>query len=342
MEMNEIKELFLEDLKSVADLEAANEIRVKYVGKKGLVTSLMSKLKDVEDKKAFGQQVNELKIFVNDKLGVIIEEFQAIKLDEELRKSQIDVTIDNNSKLMGRQNVLVKTGRDIENIFINMGFEVAIGQEVESDYHNFEALNLPESHPARDMQDTFYINPELLLRTHTSNIQSRTLSANPNKELKIICPGKVYRRDDDDATHSHQFMQTEGLMIIKKDSPSEASLQTLKTILTIFVNKIFERNDLKIRMRSSYFPFTEPSVEVDITCTKCSGHGCSMCKHTGFIEVLGAGIVHKNVLEKAGYDSDLFYGFAFGIGVERITILKYNIEDIRNFYTNDMRFISQF
>lgn len=340
--MNKIKEQFINELKDVKTMEQANELRVKYMGKKGLVTALMVQLKDAEDKKAFGQELNILKGFVNTELAKVLEVLNEQKIDQELQMSKIDVTFEKTTNLIGKQNILVKTGRDIENIFVNMGFEIAIGPEVESDYHNFEALNLPATHPARDMQDTFYINPELLLRTHTSNIQSRTLSANPNKELKIICPGKVYRRDDDDATHSHQFMQTEGLMVIKKDSPNEGSLQTLKTVLTIFVNQIFERDDLKIRMRSSYFPFTEPSVEVDITCTSCGGHGCSMCKQTGFIEVLGAGIIHKNVLAKAGYDSDLYYGFAFGIGVERIAILKYNIEDIRNFYTNDMRFISQF
>ncbi len=223
-----------------------------------------------------------------------------------------------------------------------MGFEVALGYEVETDFHNFEALNLGIDHPARDMQDSFYINPQLLLRTHTSNIQSRVLSTNKNKELKIICPGKVYRRDDDDATHSHQFMQIEGLVVVKKDSDYTASLKDLKSILTLFVREIFESDELKIRLRPSYFPFTEPSVEVDVTCSQCLGDGCSFCKQTGWIEVLGAGITNPKVLSIAGYDEKEFTGYAFGIGVERIALLKHNISDIRLIYQNANQFIDQF
>ena len=218
-----------------------------------------------------------------------------------------------------------------------MGYEVAEGTEVEKDYYNFEALNLPKDHPARDMQDTFYITEETLLRTHTSPVQARTMEKNKEKgPIKIICPGKVYRRDDDDATHSHQFMQIEGLVIDKNIRMSD-----LKGTLQVFVKKMFGE-DREIRLRPSFFPFTEPSVEMDISCMMCDGKGCGTCKGTGWIEILGAGMVHPNVLEMAGYDSKEYQGFAFGMGAERIAMLKYGVDDIRHFYTNDVRLLQQF
>ncbi len=333
---------FNEKIKDVADSKSLQDIKVEFFGKKGVITSLMSKMKEVEDKRAYGQEVNSLK----EKLNEVFEQKVALvskaEMDIKLKKKALDVTLPGRKTRKASQNILIKTAREIENIFTDMGYEIAIGPEVETDFYNFEALNLDKDHPARDMQDTFYVNDTLLMRTHTSGIQSRTLEANPDKTLKIICPGKVYRRDDDDATHSHQFMQIEGLVVVEKDLDIEASMKELKTTLNIFASKIFDNDKLEVRFRPSFFPFTEPSVEVDITCSRCLGDGCGFCKQTGFIEVLGAGIIHKNVLEMSGFDSDRFTGFAFGIGVERIALLKHNIEDIRNIYTNDQRFNEQF
>ena len=243
-----------------------------------------------------------------------------------------------NRDLINEQEIIRNmVGREIEDIFLKMGFEIAIGQEVESDFHNFEALNLGEHHPARDMQDTFYITEDTLLRTHTSPVQVRTMLEKGGKEpIKILCPGKVFRRDEDDATHSHQFMQIEGLVV-----DETTSMADLKGTLLEVANKMFGAGR-NIRLRPSYFPFTEPSVEVDISCHNCNGKGCNICKGTGWIEVLGAGMVNNNVLEASGYDSSKYRGFAFGIGVERIAMLKYGINDIRQFYTNDLRFIKQF
>lgn len=237
----------------------------------------------------------------------------------------------------GCHHPLTAVVEQIEDVFIGMGYEVAEGTEVEKDYYNSEALNLPKDHPARDMQDTFYITEETLLRTHTSSVQARTMENNKEKgPIKIICPGKVYRRDDDDATHSHQFMQIEGLVIDKNIRMSD-----LKGTLQVFVKKMFGE-DREIRLRPSFFPFTEPSVEMDISCMMCHGKGCGTCKGTGWIEILGAGMVHPNVLEMAGYDSKEYQGFAFGMGAERIAMLKYGVDDIRHFYTNDVRFLQQF
>ncbi len=317
-------------------------IRVEFLGKKGYVTLALKELKNVENKQEVGKDIKEVKDYIETKLNVLKEEIDNTKKEEKLKESAVDISISGRKESLGKQNILIQTQREIEEIFQNMGFEVALGYEVETDFHNFEALNLGIDHPARDMQDSFYINPQLLLRTHTSNIQSRVLSSNVNKELKIICPGKVYRRDDDDATHSHQFMQIEGLVVVKKDSDYTASLKDLKTILTLFVREIFGSDELKIRLRPSYFPFTEPSVEVDVTCSQCLGEGCSFCKQTGWIEVLGAGITNPKVLSIAGYDEKEFTGYAFGIGVERIALLKHNISDIRLIYQNANQFIDQF
>lgn len=342
MKILEIKNQFEMDIKSVTSDKELGEIRNKYISKKGLVSNLMQEMKNADDKKAFGQEVNELKNFILEEIQKIQNKFDAENTEKLLKKGAIDVTLQRPTKMIGKQNILIKTAREIEDIFYGLGYEVVSGPEVETDYYNFDALNLGKNHPARDMQDTFFIDEKLLLRTHTSNTQSRFLSANVNKEIKILCPGKVYRRDDDDATHSHQFMQTEGLVVVRKENSEYANLKALKTTLTIFVRKMMEDDDIEVRMRSSFFPFTEPSVEVDVTCSQCHGDGCSMCKQTGWIEILGAGITHRNVLANAGYDADEFIGFAFGIGVDRIALLKHGIEDIRNIYTNDQRFLNQF
>jgi len=236
----------------------------------------------------------------------------------------------------GSIHPLNKVIEELEDIFTGMGYSIAEGPEVEIDVFNFEMLNVPKGHPARDMQDSFYINDNLLMRTQTSPVQVRTLLEAQGKPVKIVCPGKVYRRDDDDATHSHQFMQLEGLVVDKNITMSD-----LKGTLSLLMKKMFGENR-KIRFKPSYFPFTEPSVEVDVSCFKCGGKGCPMCKHTGWIEVLGAGMVHPHVLEGAGYDPKVWKGFAFGAGIERLTMLRHNIDDIRNFYVNDFRFLKQF
>ena len=238
----------------------------------------------------------------------------------------------------GTRHVLTQIIEEIEDIFVGMGYEVVEGFEVEQDHYNFERMNLPKDHPARDMQDTFYISDEILIRTHTSPVQARTMEKHDfSKEaLRMISPGKVFRRDTDDATHSHQFHQIEGLVIDKN-----VTMADLKGTLEEVMQKMFGA-DRKIRLRPSYFPFTEPSVEVDVSCFKCGGEGCSVCKHTGWIEILGAGMVHPNVLKMSGIDPEVYSGFAFGLGPDRIAMLRYGVNDIRNFYLNDLRFISQF
>ena len=261
---------------------------------------------------------------------------QAI-INEQLEKETIDVTLPGKVMSIGNRHILTQVTEEIEDLMIGMGYEIMEGPEIEIDEYNFEKLNLPKDHPARDMQDTFYITEDTLLRTHTSPVQVRTMLEKGGKEpIKILCPGKVYRRDDDDATHSHQFMQIEGLVVDEKTNMAD-----LKGTLLAIANKMFGEGR-KIRLRPSYFPFTEPSVEVDISCHNCNGKGCNICKGTGWIEVLGAGMVNNNVLEASGYDSTKYRGFAFGIGVERIAMLKYIINDIRQFYTNDQRFNKQF
>ena len=230
----------------------------------------------------------------------------------------------------------MQTSEELQELFLGMGYKIAEGPEVELDVFNFELLNVPKGHPARDMQDTFYISDNLLLRTQTSSVQARTLLASNGKPVKIVCPGKVFRRDDDDATHSHQFMQFEGLVVDKNITMSD-----LKGTLLLVAKKMFGE-DRVIRLRPSYFPFTEPSVEVDVSCFKCGGKGCSLCKNSGWIEVLGSGMVHPNVLRDCGYDPEVYRGFAFGIGIERVTMFRHGIDDIRHFYTNDARFLKQF
>lgn len=334
----EIKKEAKSDLQKINTLSDVNELRIKYLGKKGLVQGLMSKMRDLsnDERPKFGAEVNKLKT----EIDLVIKEKYAlltkIAMDKALENEKIDVTLPGVKFNAGSIHPLMQTVEDIEDLFIGMGYTIAEGPEVETDEFNFEKLNLPKGHPARDMQDTFYINPTTLLRTHTSPVQARTMIESKGEPLRIICPGKVYRRDDDDATHSHQFMQIEGLVL-----GDNITFGDLKGTLLIMARKIFGDNR-EIRVRPSYFPFTEPSVEVDVTCFKCGGVGCPLCKKSGWIEVLGAGMVNKNVLEMCGYDSEKIQGFAFGVGVERITMLKYGIDDIRHFYTNDVRFLEQF
>lgn len=335
----ELQQEALEGIKKATDLKELNDIRVSYLGKKGPITEVlkgMGKL-SAEERPKMGALANE----VRDVIAKAIEEKQAVMEEEEVAKKlsseTIDVTLPGRPVKTGNHHPLTRIIEEIEDLFIGMGYTIAEGPEVESDYYNFEALNLPKGHPARDMQDSFYITEELLLRTHTSPMQARTMEKQKGKgPVKIICPGKVYRRDNDDATHSHQFMQIEGLVVDENIRMSD-----LKGTLDVFAKKMFGE-DREIRLRPSFFPFTEPSVEMDISCKICSGKGCSVCKGTGWIEVLGAGMVHPNVLEMAGYDSKKYTGFAFGIGSERIAMLKYGVDDIRHYYANDVRFLKQF
>jgi phenylalanyl-tRNA synthetase alpha chain len=338
-QMSRIQDEFNASLETVEDARSLQDLKVRYLGKKGEVTGLMKEMKNLsnEERPAYGQKVNELRQHIDAAIEEKRAEIEAAALEERLKNETIDVTLPGRRFNIGSQHPISRIIEDIEDFFLGLGYEIQEGYEVETDYYNFEALNLPKSHPARDMQDTFYISEEILLRTHTSPVQARVLEAREGKEpVKIICPGKVYRRDSDDATHSHQFTQIEGLVIDK-----DIHMSDLKGTLELFAKEIFgvER---EIRLRPSFFPFTEPSVEVDISCFKCKGAGCNVCKKSGWIEILGAGMVHPNVLRMAGYDPDEYSGFAFGMGPDRVAMLRYGIEDIRHLYTNDLRFINQF
>ena len=338
--INKILALKDEAIKRINETKSINELnetKALYLGKKSPIQEIMSKMREFtpEEKKEIGMKVNEFKVAIEQTVNSRLEAINEEEVNKKLQSEAIDVTLPGKKLSKGSLHVLSKSIEEMEDIFIGMGYEVVTGPEVEEDVYNFELLNLPQDHPAREMQDSFYIDPVHLLRTHTSPVQARTMLARDGKPIKIICPGKVYRRDPDDATHSHQFMQCEGLVI-----GEDISIADLKGNLLAVANKMFGEGR-KIRLRPSYFPFTEPSVEVDVTCAKCDGAGCPMCKGTGYIEVLGAGMVNRNVLRMCGYDDNL-QGFAFGIGIERVAILKNRIEDIRNFYTNDVRFLSQF
>ena len=338
MELENVEKEATEEIEACSDLDQLNETRVKYLGKKGLIQGFMSRMRDLsnEERPKFGALVNKIKSAVEEKIKLAQEKLEEKKINKKLESESIDVTLPGYKFNTGVIHPLMQTVEEIEDLFIGMGYEIAEGPEVEEDLYNFELLNLPKDHPARDMQDTFYINPNTLLRTHTSPVQARTMQAKKGEPIKVICPGKVYRRDDDDATHSHQFMQVEGLVL-----GENVSLADLKGTLHEVAKKVFG-DERTIRLRPSFFPFTEPSVEVDVSCFKCNGKGCPICKNSGWIEVLGAGMVNNNVLKMNGYDPEKIQGFAFGIGVERFTMLKYGIEDIRNFYMNDQKFLNQF
>ncbi|MFF2497251.1 phenylalanine--tRNA ligase subunit alpha [Peribacillus sp. NPDC058075] len=335
----ELQEEALQKVAAASELKELNEVRVAYLGKKGPITEVlrgMGKL-SAEERPKIGALANDVREAIATKIEEKQKALETAAVNAKLATETIDVTLPGRPVNKGNLHPLTRVVEEIEDLFIGMGYTVAEGPEVESDYYNFEALNLPKSHPARDMQDSFYITDEILMRTHTSPVQARTMERHKGQgPVKIICPGKVYRRDNDDATHSHQFQQIEGLVIDENISMSD-----LKGTLDVFAKKVFGQ-DREIRLRPSFFPFTEPSVEVDISCKICGGKGCSVCKQTGWIEVLGGGIVHPNVLEMAGFDSKKYSGFAFGIGVERIAMLKYGVDDIRHFYTNDVRFLKQF
>lgn len=337
--LQELEQEALLKVEQAETIEELKSVRVEYLGKKGPITEVlrgMGKLPK-EERPVIGQLANEVRERIADAIEEKQSRLEDEALEEQLKNEDIDVTLPGRPVQVGGPHLLTSIIEEIEDLFIGMGFEIKEGPEVETDYYNFEALNLPKGHPARDMQDTFYITEELLMRTHTSPVQARTMNAKNGKEpVKMICPGKVYRRDNDDATHSHQFTQIEGLLV-----DENVRMSDLKGVLQEFAAKMFGKERM-IRLRPSFFPFTEPSVEMDISCKVCGGEGCSVCKGTGWIEILGAGMVHPNVLEMAGYDSEKYSGFAFGMGPERIAMLKHGIDDIRHFYTNDVRFLKQY
>jgi len=338
--LNDLLQQGLKQVEESVNLDSINDVRVKMLGKKGPITEVLRGMRDLssEERPKVGQFANE----VRDQLTAAIDEqrvkIESAKLNEQLKKEAIDVTLPGNSVAQGQPHVIQQIIDQLVDLFVGMGYVVAEGGEVEEDRYNFEMLNLPKDHPARDMQDTFYVTPEILMRTQTSPMQARTLETHDFSKgpLKMVSPGKVYRRDTDDATHSHQFHQVEGLVIGK-----HITMADLKGTLEIVAQELFG-DELEVRLRPSYFPFTEPSVEADITCFNCHGKGCSICKSTGWIEVLGAGMTHPNVLKMAGVDPEEYGGFAFGLGPDRFAMLKYGVTDIRDFYQNDVRFLTQF
>lgn len=338
-EISKLKNEFDKELYSTNSLNELSDLKVKYLGKKSKIQEFSSSMRDlsIDEKKEVGRMINEFKNYLENVFTNKRIELEKIEIEEKLEKEAIDITLPATNIRVGSIHPITKIVNEVEDLFVSMGYDVLEGPEVERDLYNFEMLNLPKGHPARDTQDSFYITEDKLLRTQTSPVQVRTMLSNIEKTpIRIICPGKTYRKDNDDATHSHQFTQIEGLVVDKNISMSD-----LKGTLQIFAKKMFG-NEREIRFRPSYFPFTEPSIEVDVSCFNCGGNGCAICKNTGWIEILGAGMVHPNVLNMCGYDSEKFTGFAFGIGPERIAMLKYGITDIRNFYTNDMRFLKEF
>ena len=341
---NDKLEELLKEVKSLTKVDnrkELDELKNTYMGKSGKITLIQQLIKEIpnEDKKEFGIKVNEIRNTFNDFYNELLDTITTNEINLKLESERIDVTLPSEKIKRGSKHPMTRIQEEFEDIFTSMGYTVYDGPEVESDENCFQKLNLPKGHPARDAQDTFYLKDEyerFLIRSQTSTAQVRAMEANKEKgPLRIVCPGKVYRRDED-ATHSHQFMQIEGLVIDKN-----VSMADLKGTLELFCKKILGEKT-KVRFRPSFFPFTEPSVEVDVSCFKCSGKGCNLCKQTGWIEVLGAGMVHPNVLEMCGYDSKVYQGFAFGTGLDRFAMFKYGIPDIRTIYGNDIRFLNQF
>lgn len=338
--LEELRQQGLNEIANSDDLKNVNDIRVKQLGKKGPITNVLRGMRDLsaEERPKVGKFANE----VRDELQQALEDkkssLEQALMNAKLQSESIDVTLPGTPVAQGQPHVIQQIIDQLVDLFIGMGYEVAVGDEVEQEEYNFEKLNLPKDHPARDMQDTFYITPSVLMRTQTSPMQARMMETHDFSKgpLKMISPGKVYRRDTDDATHSHQFHQVEGLVV-----GEHVTMADLKGTLEVVAQNLFG-DQLKVRLRPSYFPFTEPSVEADVTCFNCLGKGCAICKGNGWIEVLGAGMVHPNVLKMSGVDPDVYGGFAFGLGPDRFAMIKYGVEDIRDFYQNDMRFLTQF
>jgi phenylalanyl-tRNA synthetase alpha chain len=335
----------LEDIKAeaaaaidaAADIASLEELRVSYLGKKGALTGLLKGLGQLsaEERPKAGAEINAVKQVLNEQLNTRRDALQSEALSAQLATEAIDVTLPGRRAEAGALHPITRTIQRMETFFASMGFDVVEGPEIEDDYHNFEALNIPAHHPARAMHDTFYVDDTHVLRTHTSGVQVRTMETQ-SPPIRVICPGRVYRCDSD-LTHSPMFHQVEGLLI-----DETSNFGHLKGLLEDFLQAFFERDDLSVRLRPSYFPFTEPSAEVDIQCVKCSGEGCRVCSHTGWIEVLGCGMVNPKVLEMSGIDPDKYRGFAFGMGVERLSMLRYGIGDLRLNFDNDLRFLAQF
>ena len=324
-------------IEAAADVAALEELRVSYLGKKGALTSLLKGLGQLsaEERPKAGAEINAVKQMLNEQLNARKESLQSEALSAQLATEAIDVTLPGRRAEAGALHPITRTIQRMETFFASMGFDVVEGPEIEDDYHNFEALNIPAHHPARAMHDTFYVDETHVLRTHTSGVQVRTMETQ-SPPIRVICPGRVYRCDSD-LTHSPMFHQVEGLLI-----DETSNFGHLKGLLEDFLQAFFERDDLSVRLRPSYFHFTEPSAEVDIQCVKCSGEGCRVCSHTGWIEVLGCGMVNPKVLEMSGIDPDKYRGFAFGMGVERLSMLRYGIGDLRLNFDNDLRFLAQF
>ena len=336
--LENIKTNALDEISKCETEQELNNIKSKYMGKKSEFNDVMSEMRNLsnEEKREVGSKSNEIRNEITTALDEKLTFIKDKALNEKLEKDKIDLTLPSKKRKIGTKHPISIVIEEIEDLFSSMGYDVVEGPEVEYDKYAFEMLNLPKGHPARDAQDSFYITEEMLLRPHTSPVQVRSMLKNVDKKpFKLICPGKVYRRDDD-ATHSHQFTQIEGLVV-----GENISLSDLKGTLEVFAKKMFGE-DRKVRFRASYFPFTEPSYEVDVSCFNCGQKGCSLCKGTGWIEILGSGMVHPNVLEACGFDHKKYTGFAFGVGIERVAMLKYGITDIRLLYANDYRFLKNF
>ena len=336
-QLEQIKNQAIEELKSAADLKAVDDVRVKYLGKKGELTAILKQMGGLspEERPIVGQLANKIRAEIEETLSETLAILKDKETEQRLAEETLDITMPGKKTAKGGLHPLSIVLDDMIDIFRSMGFDIVDGPEVETDYYNFEALNVPADHPARDMQDTFYLAEGLLLRTQTSAAQIRTMETR-KPPIRILCPGRVYRADEVDATHSPVFHQIEGLVVDKG-----ITMCDLKGVLEQFAREIYGP-ETKVKFRPSFFPFTEPSVEVDVSCSECGGAGCRVCKGSGWIEILGAGMVHPRVLSACGIDPEEYSGFAFGIGLDRITTTRYKISDIRNLFENDLRFLGQF
>ena len=335
--LKSIAETARQSFQSAKDMQELENLRVRFLGKKGELTAILKQMGGLspEERPVIGQMANEIRAKIEAALSAKAEEIKAAATDRMLAAETLDVTMPGKKTDMGKRHPLDAVLDEIKEIFVGMGFDIVEGPEVELDYYNFEALNIPKNHPARDTQDTFYINDNIVLRTQTSPVQIRTMEKQ-KPPIRVISPGRVYRSDAVDATHSPLFHQIEGLVVDKG-----ITFADLKGTLEIFVKRLYGEDSV-IRFRPHHFPFTEPSAEVDFQCFHCHGEGCRLCKNEGWIEILGCGMVHPKVLENCGIDPEEYSGFAFGLGLERITMRKYNIDDLRLFYENDVRFLKQF
>ena len=335
--IKKIREEALKEIESSKDFKSLTDLKVKYLGKKSELSLMLKQIGSVEPekRKEIGKTVNQAFEEIKEKLTKELNKIKEEELQKEMKKEKVDITLPGKTFKLGKKHPLTIVLDEINDIFVSMGFTIVDGPEIETDYYNFEALNIPKNHPARDTQDTFYVSDNLLLRSQTSPVQVRVMEKT-SPPIKIISPGRVYRADEIDSTHSPVFHQVEGLLIDKN-----VSMANLKKTLEIFVKKLYG-DETKTRFRPHHFPFTEPSAEMDISCFKCGGTGCSLCKNEGYIEILGCGMVHPDVLKRCDIDPEIYSGFAFGLGLERIVMMRYNINDLRLFYENDIRFLQQF